>query len=1026
MTAATCHSAIAVTNVNEITLRNIDPAPATVLISATGVISFSGPSLVATHADNAAIAGWEITAQVSASAMVDLFELSEPQDSSTQALRINADADLSPIETPGIITISLSVRTASDEASEDFDIQALSPSAKGITALADSDTATNALPEDAPPSSHTGIILSATNEDPGSTVTYALTDSNDGLFAVDGDSGRVALRGRLNYELSTQHTIIARAMSDDGSSATAAFTVAVINAQEFVLEDTHPDTNTVIAQARASVDGLLLQASHPDVDLSDYRWSLGQQAGLFEFTQNITGSLSQGLRLRQDANPQPYINQTTELSVILRDAGRGERGDLTTLTLTVRIGEAPDIILRPRLTEGMDVVAEGDATTLTLTVSPAQTDTLTFSFSAEGESSGLIAFHPNPAILAPSATTIMTEIRIAADNIITAKDRAVIVRYVASGTNRVSLVAGSGAGDLKVTPAQADSNESIQGSIPLIIRADDPAQLIVQPTTLTIGEGDTRHVRIDVAELMRVLPANGDSAAYPTMAEPLTITATAQGEGQGQLSAEPPAVGYAAGEQLRASTLSVTAIDDTREEDETSYTIALIVRGHAEFARNEITVTVPANDPPVANLRDIDDAPDEVAENSGSNTPVGITIRADNATTYTLSDDAGGRFAINGDGLVTVADGGKLNFEDAATHSITVEVSNEVNSQSTRLTISVANVNEITLRDRDARNNVVVASTGAAVRGMTLEAVHDDGATAIVWELRQESDVFELTQSAGSSTQGLRIKDDAESLSSHIGATTELSVIARAEYDAATMTSTIRFTEQEIELVGIMDIDSADNEVAENSPANTPVGITIKVDNATTYTLSDDAEGRFAISAETTGLVTVADGANLNFEDAASHSIIAQASNASDTLNVRFTIDVINVDEITLEDTDNADNTVLASANAVVEGLELRATHADDAPIMSWEIAAQTVDSSPSTIVDLFEFSEPQDSATRTLRIKADANINSIEKPSTVTLSISVRTAFDEAGEDFDIQVLSPQPEGIRLRVRVYLEGALE
>ena len=39
----------------------------------------------------------------------------------------------------------------------------------------------------------------------------------------------------------------------------------------------------------------------------------------------------------------------------------------------------------------------------------------------------------------------------------------------------------------------------------------------------------------------------------------------------------------------------------------------------------------------------------------------------------------------------------------------------------------------------------------------------------------------------------------------------------------------IRFTEQEIaSLVGIMDIDSADNEVAENSPANTPVGITIK------------------------------------------------------------------------------------------------------------------------------------------------------------------------------------------------------
>ena len=77
------------------------------------------------------------------------------------------------------------------------------------------------------------------------------------------------------------------------------------------------------------------------------------------------------------------------------------------------------------------------------------------------------------------------------------------------------------------------------------------------------------------------------------------------------------------------------------------------------------------------------------------------------------------------------------------------------------------------------------------------------------------------------------------------------------------------------------------------------------------------------------------------------------------------------------------------------------------------------------TAVDLFEFSEPQDSATQTLRIKADANINPMTS-SAVTLSLSVRTAFDEAGEDFDIQIRPSPADGIRLRVRVYLEGALE
>ena len=114
-------------------------------------------------------------------------------------------------------------------------------------------------------------------------VTYALLDSSDNLFAVDRDSGRVTLRGRLNYERSTQHTIAVQAMSNDGSvPTTRTFTIDVTNIQEFVIEDTHPDTNTAIALAGAPVEGLLLQASHPDVDVSDYQWSLGQQADLFE------------------------------------------------------------------------------------------------------------------------------------------------------------------------------------------------------------------------------------------------------------------------------------------------------------------------------------------------------------------------------------------------------------------------------------------------------------------------------------------------------------------------------------------------------------------------------------------------------------------------------------------------------------------------------------------------------------------------------------------------------------------------
>ena len=55
--------------------------------------------------------------------------------------------------------------------------------------------------------------LSATDEDSDAIVTYTLTDSNDGLFLADTNTGVVTLQGQLDYERSTRHTIIAQAMS---------------------------------------------------------------------------------------------------------------------------------------------------------------------------------------------------------------------------------------------------------------------------------------------------------------------------------------------------------------------------------------------------------------------------------------------------------------------------------------------------------------------------------------------------------------------------------------------------------------------------------------------------------------------------------------------------------------------------------------------------------------------------------------------------------------------------------------------
>ncbi|VAX04078.1 Alkaline phosphatase [hydrothermal vent metagenome] len=86
------------------------------------------------------------------------------------------------------------------------------------------------------------------------------------------------------------------------------------------------------------------------------------------------------------------------------------------------------------------------------------------------------------------------------------------------------------------------------------------------------------------------------------------------------------------------------------------------------------------------------------------------------------------------------------------------------------------------------------------------------------------------------------------------------------------------------------------NTVVEGAAAGTTVGITaISSDidgDVVTYSLLDDAGGLFAIDG-VTGVVTVADGAVVDHETAASHSIIIQASDGTDTSTQTFTIDVI-------------------------------------------------------------------------------------------------------------------------------------
>ena len=104
----------------------------------------------------------------------------------------------------------------------------------------------------------------------------------------------------------------------------------------------------------------------------------------------------------------------------------------------------------------------------------------------------------------------------------------------------------------------------------------------------------------------------------------------------------------------------------------------------------------------VGAVSDTNAAANAVNENSANGTAVGLTARAtdldatNNTITYSLDNNAGGRFAIHaGTGVVTVANRLLLDFESATSHNIVVRATSADGSSSTAsFTINLLDVNE--------------------------------------------------------------------------------------------------------------------------------------------------------------------------------------------------------------------------------------------------------------------------------------------------------------------------------------------
>ncbi len=288
-----------------------------------------------------------------------------------------------------------------------------------------------------------------------------------------------------------------------------------------------------------------------------------------------------------------------------------------------------------------------------------------------------------------------------------------------------------------------------------------------------------------------------------------------------------------------------------------------------------------------------------VAENSPNGTTVGTLTTTDldvnEIHTYTLLDDAGGRFAIEGDRL-RVADGSLLDYETATTHTLLLRTTDTGgNSFEKLLTVTVNDVNEtlpnnaptaITLSNTALPENSAI---GTVLGGLT--TVDPDAG---------DTHTYSLVDDAGGrfAISGTQITV-AESTLLDYETNPSYAITVRTT-DAGGLTLDQPFT------LSLTDVNEAPTDmglsntvIAENSANDTLISAITTTDPDTgdthTYSLVDDAGGRFGISGNQ---LIVADGTLLDYEAATSHPIILRTVDAGgQTFDQNFVITLNNVND---------------------------------------------------------------------------------------------------------------------------------
>ncbi|WP_420415446.1 cadherin domain-containing protein [Roseibium sp.] len=551
-------------------------------------------------------------------------------------------------ETEGSIDITVtSTSTDGTTSQETFTVAVSDVNESDISATTDTDASDNTIAEDASEGTAVGITASATDDDVTDTVSYSV---DDGRFTVDADGTvRVAAGAAFDAETEGSIDITVTSTSTDGTTSQETFTVAVSDVNEADVSattDTDASDNTIAEDASEGA-AVGITASATDDDATD---TVSYTVDDGRFTVDADGTVRVAAGAAFDAE--------TEGSIDITVTSTSTDGTTSQETFTVAVSDVDEF--------DVGAITDTDATANTIAEDASAGTTVgVTAFAEDTDADDIVSY-----------TIDDNRFEIAADGTVTVASDASFDHETESSID-FTVTATSTDGSTSQETFTIDVSDVNEEAVSAVTDADASANSVdedaaagttVGVTAIATDSDSTDEVSYSIDDNRFEVAADGTV----TVAEGASFDAETEG----------------------SIDITVTATSTDGSTSQETFSVGV----------NDV------NETSVGATTDADAAANTVAEDAAIGTEVGITAQAEDSdvsddVTYNLSDDAGGKFAIDADtGVVTVA--GDLDYEAATSHTIEVTATSSDGSTSTQnFTVNVSDTADETPTDMTFTGN---------------------------------------------------------------------------------------------------------------------------------------------------------------------------------------------------------------------------------------------------------------------------------------------------------------------------------